>query len=127
MVQASNKSIKSSLVKTGWICTTIPILIQVGLLATEFQLTKSAEQLALAESYESQANDIIMRANSLLTQSWAALLLRSARGQAKSNAAIMQNVTTLRDFINRLKAIPVRAPAKLCKLLCTSWRVKSII
>lgn len=106
MVQASNKSIKSSLVKTGWICTTIPILIQVGLFATEFQLTKSAEQLALAESYESQANDIIMRANSLLTQSWAALLLRSARGQAKSNAAIMQNVTTLRDFINRLKAIP---------------------
>lgn len=106
MAQVSNKTIKSSLVKTGWICTTIPILIQVGLFATEFQLTKSAEQLALAESYESQANDIIMRANSLLTQSWAALLLRSARGQARSNAAIMQNVTTLRDFINRLKAIP---------------------
>lgn len=106
MAQVSNKTIKSSIVKTGWICTTIPILIQVGLFATEFQLTKSAEQLALAESYESQATDIIMRANSLLTQSWAALLLRSARGQARSNAAIMQNVTALRDLINRLKAIP---------------------
>ena len=111
------KAIKSSLVKTGWICTTIPILVQVGLFATEFQLTKAAEQLAIAESYESQANDLIMRSNSLLTQSWAALLMRSARGQARSNSAIMQNVHQLRENISQLKAIPRQGSSEILQTI----------
>lgn len=111
------KAIKSSLVKTGWICTTIPILVQVGLFATEFQLTKAAEQLAIAESYESQANDLIMRSNSLLTQSWAALLMRSARGQARSNSAIMQNVHQLRENISQLKAIPRQGSSEVLQTI----------
>lgn len=103
---APDKSIRRSLVSTGWICITIPILIQFGLFVTEFQLTKNTERLAEQERHESEANDLTMRANSLLSKGWAALILRGARSVAKQDTTINQNVSEIRSLIEQLKNTP---------------------